>query len=583
MNKVALAILFLALLLSACGGSGGPEPASGLSGAVFAPAGGDVSGTTVIACFPVKDQCDQQKSRTTQITKGGSSASYRIDGLEASSYIVVAYKDANDNRQQDDGDFYGESPPVTPPAANIKVTMQVIGADGGGGGGGGNPNPAGGAVFPDFADGTNGEGPVLLSGAGGTLHLLYSAITQGDSGVYPVRYGTCASNCSTEAGWSFVTVGDAGLFGGYGQLALDGSGRPRVLYFAREDTDEDGQFIYAGCDADCANPANWTKETPNVPRPVGYLLDNTPYFALAPDGTPAFVYITQDGTYYAYRDGTRWTATKLSEGSLFNPSLAFTRASQPRMMFHYTSEDDESHLAYLECRDKTCQDYASGDLPNTVGYYANAVLRLNAGGAPRVLYYSGETLEYLWCNAACVDAASWSVTNLGTEAGVGEDGIDLVLDGAGQPHISYGDDFSADLFYSFCSAACESASPTWQLGLLVESSDEVEMDVAPPLPNCGASQRPTSFWYAGNVPSMTLNGGQPSFTYRVDNLQGCDGKLVAEGPSIVRFSNATPTAAQANHDQAGYNRASHHQADYDAAGLERVRPLQRTEEKGNVR
>ena len=558
MNRVALALLLaLALVLSACGGSGPSAPASGLSGTVFAPSGGDVMGTTVIACLPLGDDACDPQSKTTDITRSGPSAPYSFDGLEAGSYIVVAFKDGNGNAQADDGDFYGESSSVTPPATGVNVTMQVVGeggsgGGGGGGGGGGNPPPTGGAVFPDLAEGTNGDAPILLSDAVGTRHLLYTAITADSSGIYPVRYGTCSADCSSQAGWVFVTVGDVGFWGGHAQFALD-EGRPRVLYFNSETVDDDGRFVYTSCDDTCTNPANWTSETLDVPRPVSYQLDDTPYFALAPDGTPAFVYVTQSGTYYAYRSGGRWEATRLDEGGLFNVSLAFTSASQPRMVFHYTVEktveeagEDITHVAYLECSNKTCQDYAFANLPATAGYRTNAVLRLNAGDAPRILNYAGETLQYLWCDAACADAARWSVTPLGTAKGYGEDGIDLVLDGAGRPHISYGDDFTIDLLYGFCSAACESGNPSWRLGLLVESSDAVTMDVAPPLPNCGSGQTPFSYWYAGNVPSVTLNGGEPNFAYQVRSLQGCDGKLVGEGPSIVRFSNAPPTIENEN-------------------------------------
>ena len=564
MNRVVLVSpFFLALFLSACGGSSGPGPATpttGLGGTVVAPPGGDVAGTVVVACLPAGDDACDPQSETAQITRSGSSAAYSFDSLETASYVVVAFKDVNANGQPDDGDFYGESAPVTPPA-RVNVTMEVLGA---GGGGGGNPAPAGGAVFPDLAEGTNGDGPVLLSDAAGTLHLLYTAVTADSKGVYPIRYGTCSSNCSTEAGWTFTTVGDAGLWGGYGQLALGADGRPRVLYFDRKDLDEDGSFVYASCDAGCANPANWTKETANVPRPLGYQLDDSPYFALAPDGTPAFVYIAPAGTLYAYRSGGRWATTELSEGGLFNASLAFTSGSRARLVFHYTGADDESYLAYLECSDKTCQDFTYDNLPVALGYRTDSVLRLNAQDAPRILHYSGETLQYLWCDAACAKAVSWSATDLGTGAGDGADGVDLALDAAGKPHISYGDTSETfSLFYGFCSAACESAEPSWRAGLLVEDSDDVRPE--PPLPSCNPGDAPGSYWYADNAPSLTLSGGQPSFAYRVDNLQGCGGKLVAEGPSVVRFTNAPPTAVQTEHRGA-----------YNDSGRERLQ-LQTTE------
>lgn len=539
--------------LTACTAGGGNVS---ISGTLTAPAGGDVLGSVVVACY--QNNCQDQRSQQVTVTQSGSSAPYSVSGLESGvSYGLLAFKDVNNNGEVNlgEGDYLAQAGPVTAPARNVAITLQ------GGGGGGG--NPAGGAVFPDLAEGTNGDAPILLSDANSTLHLLYTAITADSSGVHPVRYGTCSAGCSSQAGWTFVTVGDVGFWGGHGQLALDDS-RPRVLYFEREDLDDDGQFVYASCDADCSNAANWTRETLQVPVAVGYQLGDTPYFALAPDGTPAFVYIARGGTTYAYRSGGRWNATTLDEGALFNVSLAFTSTSQARIVFQYTSEDDESHLAYLECSDKTCQDYTFNNLPVTLGYYANSVLRLTAGDAPRILHYSGETLQYLWCNAACADAPSWSATDLGTKAGDGEDGIDLVLDSGGKPHISYGDTSETfSLYYGFCSAGCESAKPSWQLGLLVEDSDDVRPE--PPLPSCNPGDAPGSYWYADNLPSLTLTNGEPSFAYRVDNLQGCGGKLVATGPSIVRFSNVTPTAVQAGHDSS-------------RASLQRLK-----DKKGNIR
>lgn len=107
-----------------------------LFGTVSVPPDGDVAGTQVIACFPVgKVDCDEQRSQSLEISGSGPSASYSFEGLEEETYIVVAFKDI-DGGGLDEGDYYGESAPVTPPATGVNVTMEVIGGGGDGGGGG---------------------------------------------------------------------------------------------------------------------------------------------------------------------------------------------------------------------------------------------------------------------------------------------------------------------------------------------------------------------------------------------------------------------------------------------------------------
>ena len=122
-----------AFLLVSTAGGGIPGT---LFGTVSAPPDGDVAGTQVIACFPVGEvDCDPQRSKSTAINESGSSASYNFEGLEAEAYIVVAFKDLNGNGLGE-GDYYGESEPVTPPATGVNVAMEVIG------GGGGEPPPS---------------------------------------------------------------------------------------------------------------------------------------------------------------------------------------------------------------------------------------------------------------------------------------------------------------------------------------------------------------------------------------------------------------------------------------------------------
>ncbi len=533
------------LTMSANGGGG---EGAVISGTVTAPTLESVEGTLVVACSVNEAQeliCGAQ-SPSVRLT-GGSSARFTLAGLAAgTSYGILAWKDKNGDGAIDEaGDLVGISEVVTAPAEGVSVILQ---------GGDGGPEPETGALFPDLDGGTNGDMPSLMIDATGRRHLIYSAFTEGaEGGGYPVRYGVCDADCSGLANWSFVSVGDLGFWGGYGWLALDGV-KPRILYFNAETLDDDGRFVYASCDADCSSLASWRLEPlDGLPDPVGYLLDNSPYFALAPDGTPAFVYVAYPdyASYYAYRDGGTWRATRLGDDAFDAASLAFTAGGLPRLAFTHDL-GDEVRVAYLSCADTACQDSDLAELPlDLEGGSAGLVLRLTAADAPRLgafLNYP-QQLAYAWCEASCAEAASWRAYATPTAEGEGDDGFDLILDAAGRPHLAYGDPYGIDLFYGFCSADCEAASATWRLGLLVESSDEVTPE--PPALDCGPGSRSTSFWYPGNAPVLALNAsGAPEFAYRTDNLQGCDGVYVQDGPSLIRYRAGLSAQTESHRDGA---------------------------------
>ena len=134
----------LALFLAACGGDTPPPnpvpPPSGggtLSGAVLAPAGGDVAQTGVQACFvePGQSACNPQSPNTTNvgISGAGATGTFAFSGLAAGQYILSAIKDINANMQLDAGDYfgcYGDASgclSVAPPQANLNIQMEVAG------------------------------------------------------------------------------------------------------------------------------------------------------------------------------------------------------------------------------------------------------------------------------------------------------------------------------------------------------------------------------------------------------------------------------------------------------------------------
>jgi uncharacterized protein (DUF2141 family) len=146
---------------------GGSTSSAGISGKVFAPSGGNVSGTRVVACFISGGACVSSHANTQQVTVSGSgtSGTFSFPSLAAGQYTLVATKDLNANSQLDTGDYEGryttggtEASPVTSPAQSINIFLQVRG-------GGGNPStPPAGVTFLRPADFTAGAATVTLTG-----------------------------------------------------------------------------------------------------------------------------------------------------------------------------------------------------------------------------------------------------------------------------------------------------------------------------------------------------------------------------------------------------------------------------------
>ncbi len=97
------------------------------------PLEGDLSGTRILACFVLNDDCDPNRSRTLSIQTSGIDASYSIPELSSGNYVILAWKDNNDNNRVDAGDYFGfysadgigESL-VSPPASDINFTVSEI-------------------------------------------------------------------------------------------------------------------------------------------------------------------------------------------------------------------------------------------------------------------------------------------------------------------------------------------------------------------------------------------------------------------------------------------------------------------------
>jgi hypothetical protein len=88
----------------------------------------EVSGYVVIACAPHPiDGCDEARSGFTVIDAAGARAQWRIDGLDAGPFLVLAWRDTDGDGEAQDHEFTlltdadGEPSLVTPPATALLI------------------------------------------------------------------------------------------------------------------------------------------------------------------------------------------------------------------------------------------------------------------------------------------------------------------------------------------------------------------------------------------------------------------------------------------------------------------------------
>ena len=131
----------LLLVLAGCGNNSPVNPpitppitppvtGGSISGTVTAPAGGDITSTTVYACAQSDAQCASALSTTVD-----SAGAYSFTGLQAVPYAIAAIKDVDASNTLTNGDYLGvystdgTNPAlVTPPAISINITLQVYGS-----------------------------------------------------------------------------------------------------------------------------------------------------------------------------------------------------------------------------------------------------------------------------------------------------------------------------------------------------------------------------------------------------------------------------------------------------------------------
>ncbi|MHB9036143.1 MAG: Ig-like domain-containing protein, partial [Armatimonadota bacterium] len=251
--------------------------------------------------------------------------------------------------------------------------------------------------------------------------------------------------------------------GQYSSLALDSSGKPRIAYY--DETNKD--LLYA--EGSAADNPTWTISS----TPVDSTGDVGQYTSLALDSTgkPRISYYDKTNTNLKYAEGSAatspvWTPSNVDSGANDlgqYSSLALDSTGKPHIAYYDATGKD---LKYAEGSAATSPTWTKSTVEsaNMVGEYCS--LALASDGKPGISYYSstGGNLKYAQGSAA--SSPVWTLTTI--DDGTAEAGADtydvgkytsLVIDSNGNPHVSYQDVTNGDLKYIYRIGADEASYP----------------------------------------------------------------------------------------------------------------------------
>ena len=535
MFKQLVTALLLTAALSACGQSSAPNQPPGeehsisLTGTVYAPDGGDVAGTVVVACFERGEDCDEFKSRYFEVTTSGESAAFSLPGLEATSYNLFAAADNNGDGELGAGDYLADHGALTPPKSGLELRLQVMG-DATDPGGPGNPGDPGTPVktsrffLPTAGEVYNTTDVTVETDAAGGVHMVYPSLYDGDA-----FYAYCPADCAgPERTKTVIFETDGTVYNA--MLALTKSGKPRVLLSGYN------KIYYASCDGDCTQEAAWTQSV--IFEHTGDREVSGEAFALDAQGRPRFIMhayraylgINQPdpATFYATCDvdchaAANWQVHKIADQIWQESQLRFNAQDGARLatVAMVSGENGtQEFAAYLEC-DTACTAEADWVSMTLTAAYSDRVTELidpaismvlTSTGTPRVFYLATNeagvrTLLYAYCDTDCT-SGNWGAVNLGTGDKIGA-GLDLALDGQGRPRAVY--TYSGSVVMSYCDTACENPDTEWDM-LIVENANDIPPDQIP-FPYCSYG-----LWSLRHPSLSIAPDGLPRVAYQAEDI-----------------------------------------------------------------
>ena len=265
-------------------------------------------------------------------------------------------------------------------------------------------------------------------------------------------YTACDADCAQPDNWTHTSFDPDGG-GGIADLAIDTQGRPRIFYIA-----PDGSFRYAACDTACTSPANWQHA----------VLDHD----------------------------TRFSANTVS--------LALDSQGRPRAVYGAArpagGDSWRNELMHAAC-DTGCTDAANWSKVNlgADNFRGEVSLALDTQDRAHLVYTRSadgnlNAIRYARCDANCVTRASWRTVTVPDPWDESKNAT-VAVDGDAV-HVAYvhieGLVTITDvpLSYATCPAACDNAA-NWRPGITVDDTT-----------------------YAGaGVPQIALANGKPRIAY----------------------------------------------------------------------
>lgn len=359
------------------------------------------------------------------------------------------------------------------PGASSYLPSQAE-ADGGAPAGGG----AGGAGGGGASGGGSGEG-----GGGGTGstsspysstgHFTFGGAARGDvvvdelsvthvlvastSGV--LRYGRCETNCSTEAGFSFVQLTDAADFRGAQLLRFNGELR---IAFESKAVDVQSYLAYGSCAQNCLDAASWRLLAVTPTNTINVFGD---WLALDGTGLPILTYTnyqtgpTTFGEHLAYCVGGDCSAYSNWRDIVTSPTTSgktIGLAVHPVSGQLFWAFHTANSAFVVVSQNGQWVDATSAAVSSNVGSH----FKLDATGRAWLVYAASDSsIRARHCATNCTQPASWTevlVANNETNAS----DFDLAFDPQARPTIGFSRGEMEIAAYR-CTANCTSSAPTF--------------------------------------------------------------------------------------------------------------------------
>jgi len=301
------------------------------------------------------------------------------------------------------------------------------------------------------------SGTALIADPNGTLHLLFWEAVAGPRDL--LRYGSCASQCESASNWTLVGL-DTANSGGPVAVAIGSGGEIAIAYQLSSSAD----LRFGLCASNCLTPAGWTLTTLGlVPGNEGYSMvglaaESAGFHILTGVGNGALIELVYAGCPGSCAVAGNWSSNTADPHALGPGTLA--RSPDGTLHLLYNVTDNGAKLRYANC--------SSGCL--TTANWQHIDLGPSAGAPGLIADETGELhgifsrsalVNYLHCSSSCLNANQWLSTEVDTYQASPPQAA-IAVGPAARLHVVIASDDNNELRYATCVRAC-TANASWQV------------------------------------------------------------------------------------------------------------------------